>query len=91
MNEAVRVWAAAFRQGTCALPCMRALLTLATAPSDDFARACSGGDESFYQRFLYSTLLAAAKGGEVYFASLGDTPVAGVAAWFPPGHALLDT
>ena len=58
--------------------------------ADQFINTLIGGDVSFLDNFMYSTLLAALRGGEVYFASAGDTSVAGVAAWYPPGRALLD-
>lgn len=59
-------------------------------PQDVFVDACIGGNQKLHAPFLRATLAAAAIGGVLYVASYGEHEIAGVAAWFGPGRALLD-
>lgn len=59
---------------------------------EPFTKSAIGGNDSLMFAYHRAIVAAAAIGGEVYFASYGDTEtIVGVAAWFPPGHVLLDT
>ncbi|EIN04132.1 hypothetical protein PUNSTDRAFT_128456 [Punctularia strigosozonata HHB-11173 SS5] len=58
---------------------------------DAFVNACIGGDQTLNFDFQRATIAATAIGGQLWFASYGDVDIAGVAAWFPPGRALLDS
>lgn len=58
---------------------------------DAFVTACSGGKDDYFERLIYSILLATYRGGQVYIASYKEHKVAGVAAWFPPGTGLFHT
>lgn len=55
-------------------------------------KSAIGNKDSLRFPFHRATVAAAAVGGEVYFASYGDAEtIVGIAAWFPPGHLMLDT
>ncbi|TFK51146.1 acyl-CoA N-acyltransferase [Heliocybe sulcata] len=63
---------------------------VASAMEDDaFTAGCVGGDKKFVFPFHRATCAAAAIGGQLWVASCGETDIAGVAAWFGPGQALL--
>ncbi|KAF8503008.1 hypothetical protein JB92DRAFT_2816213 [Gautieria morchelliformis] len=58
---------------------------------DIFTGACVGGNWKFNVPFQRATIAAAAVAGELYVADCGEHEIAGVAAWFGPGRALLDS
>lgn len=90
-EAAMNVWLTAFKDGMSAYHLQLIVSPDLLVARDVFSRALSTGDEQFLRRFVYLTLIAGFQGGEVYFASCRDTPVAGVALWYPPGCAMLDT
>ncbi|EPQ55012.1 hypothetical protein GLOTRDRAFT_93592 [Gloeophyllum trabeum ATCC 11539] len=59
--------------------------------SDEFTIGVVGGNKDLIFPFERATMAAAAVGGQLWVASYGDTEIAGVAAWYPPGRSLLDS
>lgn len=90
-KQAVRTFVEAFKDGMVHVLRPTNIRLTAIPISDSFVTACSGGDDDYFERLIYSIFLAAYRGGQVYVASYGEHMFAGVAAWFPPGQGLFHT